>query len=96
MIAASNGDSQDGYPFTTAHDSRHIRPPCLGMLYCDVVNDWLRYNANQFPLSSVEHSSYYDRRMRQSAALIRARRPYLIKNSVLGLGISAFALGVCE
>ncbi|KAL1897888.1 hypothetical protein Sste5346_003740 [Sporothrix stenoceras] len=45
-------------------------------------------------MSGVEHSSYYDRRMRQSPALIRARRPYLVKNTVLGLGISAFALGV--
>ncbi|KIH86298.1 hypothetical protein SPBR_08749 [Sporothrix brasiliensis 5110] len=45
-------------------------------------------------MSGVEHSSYYDRRMRQSPALIRARRPYLFKNTVLGLGISSFALGV--
>lgn len=34
--------------------------------------------------------------MRQSPALIRARRPYLVKNTVLGLGITAFAVGVCK
>ncbi|CAK7246057.1 MAG: hypothetical protein STHCBS139747_007679 [Sporothrix thermara] len=45
-------------------------------------------------MSGVEHSSYYDRKLRQSPALIRARRPYLVKNTVLGLSITAFALGV--
>ncbi|KAH9887861.1 hypothetical protein F4778DRAFT_786228 [Xylariomycetidae sp. FL2044] len=39
-------------------------------------------------------SSYYDRWNRQSPALIRARRPYLVKNAVLGAGISAFAIGI--
>ncbi|EPE09257.1 hypothetical protein F503_07033 [Ophiostoma piceae UAMH 11346] len=47
-------------------------------------------------MSGVEHSSYYDRRMRQSPALIRARRPYLVKNAVLGLGITAVAVGVSD
>ncbi|CAK7273026.1 hypothetical protein SEPCBS57363_005445 [Sporothrix epigloea] len=45
-------------------------------------------------MSGVEHSSYYDRKLRQSPALIRARRPYLVKNTLVGLGITAFALGV--
>lgn len=44
----------------------------------------------------LQTDSYYDRRHRQSAALIRARRPYLVKNTVLGLGIAAFAAGVCK
>lgn len=55
--------------------------------------------ALQRPLTlgrSVEHSTYYDRRLRQSPALIRARRPYLFKNTALGLGIAGFTLGVCE
>ncbi|KAI0889248.1 uncharacterized protein GGS22DRAFT_184824 [Annulohypoxylon maeteangense] len=39
-------------------------------------------------------SSYYDRRQRQSPALIRARRPYLFKNAVLGSAVAAFAVGV--
>ena len=41
------------------------------------------------------NSGYYDRNHRQSAALIRARRPYLFKNAVLGAGITAFTLAVC-
>ncbi|EAQ93561.1 predicted protein [Chaetomium globosum CBS 148.51] len=43
----------------------------------------------------LSRSSYYDNRNRQSAALIRARRPYLVKNAVVGLSISAFAIGIC-
>ncbi|KAI0111444.1 hypothetical protein F4814DRAFT_450122 [Daldinia grandis] len=39
-------------------------------------------------------SSYYDRRFRQSPALIRARRPYLFKNAVVGSVVAAFAIGV--
>ncbi|KAI1660879.1 hypothetical protein F4813DRAFT_266581 [Daldinia decipiens] len=39
-------------------------------------------------------SSYYDRRFRQSPALIRARRPYLFKNAVVGSAVAAFAVGV--
>ncbi|KAK4129238.1 hypothetical protein N657DRAFT_676896 [Parathielavia appendiculata] len=38
-------------------------------------------------------STYYDRN-RQSPALIRARRPYLVKNAITGLAISAFAIGI--
>jgi len=39
-------------------------------------------------------SSYYDKNYYQTAALIRARRPYLIKNAVTGLGLFAFTAGV--
>ncbi|KAH0564791.1 hypothetical protein GP486_001820 [Trichoglossum hirsutum] len=42
----------------------------------------------------VPRSSYYDKHYRQSAALLRARRPYLIKNAVTGLAIFGFAIGV--
>ncbi|KAI9769664.1 MAG: hypothetical protein M1840_003901 [Geoglossum simile] len=42
----------------------------------------------------VPRSSYYDKHYRQSEALIRARRPYLIKNAVTGLAIFGFAIGV--
>ncbi|ORY62222.1 uncharacterized protein BCR38DRAFT_486493 [Pseudomassariella vexata] len=38
-------------------------------------------------------SSYYASN-RQSPALIRARRPYLFKNAVLGTGIAMFAIGI--
>ncbi|KAM3074831.1 hypothetical protein ACMFMG_008244 [Clarireedia jacksonii] len=39
-------------------------------------------------------SSYYDKNYKQSAALIRARRPYLVKNAITGASIFAFAIGV--
>jgi len=39
-------------------------------------------------------STYYDRRHRQGQALIRARRPYLFKNAVTGLGLILFAGGI--
>jgi cytochrome c oxidase assembly factor 3, fungi type len=46
-----------------------------------------------FPI--LKRSSYYDSDYRQSAALIRARRPYIFKNALTGVAIAAFAIGVC-
>ncbi|EJT73474.1 hypothetical protein GGTG_10312 [Gaeumannomyces tritici R3-111a-1] len=45
-------------------------------------------------MAGVQGSGYYDRQYRQSPALIRARRPYLVKNAVTGMAIAAFAVGV--
>ncbi|KAL2016944.1 hypothetical protein VTK56DRAFT_2820 [Thermocarpiscus australiensis] len=45
-------------------------------------------------MAGLQRSSYYDSRYRQSPALIRARRPYLVKNAITGLGISAFAIAI--
>ncbi|TVY48133.1 Cytochrome c oxidase assembly factor 3, mitochondrial [Lachnellula occidentalis] len=45
-------------------------------------------------MALLPRSSYYDAHYKQSAALIRARRPYLIKNTLTGLGIFAFAISV--
>ncbi|KAL2129094.1 hypothetical protein VTI74DRAFT_8257 [Chaetomium olivicolor] len=45
-------------------------------------------------MAGLPRSTYYDSRYRQSPALIRARRPYLVKNAVVGLSISAFAIGI--
>ncbi|CAG8975539.1 hypothetical protein HYALB_00005607 [Hymenoscyphus albidus] len=45
-------------------------------------------------MAIVPKSSYYDTHYKQSAALIRARRPYLIKNTLTGLGLMGFCLGV--
>ncbi|KAE9373235.1 hypothetical protein N431DRAFT_465532 [Stipitochalara longipes BDJ] len=42
----------------------------------------------------IPRSSYYDKHYKQSAALIRARRPYLIKNAATGLGLFGFCIGV--
>ncbi len=41
-----------------------------------------------------QRSSYYDAQ-KHSPALIRARRPYLFKNTIYGVGLSVFAFGVC-
>ncbi|KAH8788453.1 hypothetical protein F5883DRAFT_635340 [Diaporthe sp. PMI_573] len=45
-------------------------------------------------MAGIDHSSYYTRKNAQSAALLRARRPYLVKNAVTGLAITGFAAGI--
>jgi cytochrome c oxidase assembly factor 3 len=45
-------------------------------------------------MAVIPRSSYYDKNYRQTAALIRARRPYLVKNALTGLGIFGFCAGV--
>src|SRR2546429_204845 len=40
-------------------------------------------------------SSYYDKDYRAGAALLRARRPYLVKNAVTGIALFGFCVGVC-
>ncbi|RKF53764.1 Cytochrome c oxidase assembly factor 3, mitochondrial [Golovinomyces cichoracearum] len=42
----------------------------------------------------IPKSSYYDKNYRQTPALIRARRPYLVKNALTGLSIFIFVTGV--
>ncbi|KXJ92021.1 hypothetical protein Micbo1qcDRAFT_233357 [Microdochium bolleyi] len=39
-------------------------------------------------------SSYYDSKLRQSPALIRARRPYLFKNVMVGVATAGLAASV--
>ncbi|KAM3507538.1 hypothetical protein MY11210_007099 [Beauveria gryllotalpidicola] len=48
---------------------------------------WLTSNSNP-------HSTYYDSRLRQGPALIRARRPYLFNNALTGLGLVAIIGGI--
>ena len=43
----------------------------------------------------VPRSTYYDKHYRQTAALIRARQQYLVKNIVTGVTLCAFVIGVC-
>ncbi|KAI9842310.1 MAG: hypothetical protein M1838_003179 [Thelocarpon superellum] len=45
-------------------------------------------------MAVLPRSSYYDKHYRQSAALIRARRPYLVRNIITGTAIFGFAMGV--
>lgn len=40
-------------------------------------------------------STYYDEKMRQSPALLRARAPYLIKNTLTGFAICTLVIGIC-
>lgn len=42
----------------------------------------------------LKRTSYYNPDYSQSAALIRARRPYLVKNAITGICIFGFAVGV--
>ncbi|KAL5121278.1 hypothetical protein ACEQ8H_000746 [Pleosporales sp. CAS-2024a] len=39
-------------------------------------------------------STYYDDRMRASPALLRARAPYLLKNTITGFAICTLVIGV--
>ncbi|KKY37159.1 hypothetical protein UCDDA912_g02800 [Diaporthe ampelina] len=45
-------------------------------------------------MAGIDHSSYYTRTNAQSTALLRARRPYLVKNAVTGLAITGVAAGI--
>lgn len=53
-----------------------------------------------FPLANKSflsfNSTYYGKDYRAGAALLRARRPYLLKNALTGFGLFAFSIGVCE
>ncbi|PVH99518.1 hypothetical protein DM02DRAFT_528916, partial [Periconia macrospinosa] len=39
-------------------------------------------------------STYYDERMRANPALLRARAPYLVKNTITGTAICALVIGI--
>ncbi|KAF2799412.1 hypothetical protein K505DRAFT_65658 [Melanomma pulvis-pyrius CBS 109.77] len=39
-------------------------------------------------------STYYDDKMRASPALLRARAPYLVKNTITGFAICALVIGI--
>ncbi|KEZ44252.1 hypothetical protein SAPIO_CDS3197 [Scedosporium apiospermum] len=45
-------------------------------------------------MAGIPKASYYDRNLRQGPALLRARRPYLVKNALTGLGLFAVVSGV--
>ncbi|KAF2805941.1 uncharacterized protein BDZ99DRAFT_524182 [Mytilinidion resinicola] len=42
----------------------------------------------------LPRSSYYDKNYKQSAALIRARQPFLLKNIATGAAIVTFTISV--
>lgn len=49
--------------------------------------------SNKYP--RIPQSSYYDKNNRPSAALYRARQPYLVKNAFTGLAMVGFVAAVC-
>ncbi|GES58781.1 cytochrome c oxidase assembly factor 3, mitochondrial [Aspergillus terreus] len=44
--------------------------------------------------AGIFNSTYYGKDYRAGAALLRARRPYLFKNALTGLGLVAFTISV--
>ncbi|KAM0697558.1 hypothetical protein Q7P36_002412 [Cladosporium allicinum] len=46
------------------------------------------------PIGRMPQSSYYDKQNRPTAALYRARQPYLAKNIMAGLALLGFVGGV--
>ncbi|KAK4636343.1 Cytochrome c oxidase assembly factor 3, mitochondrial [Fulvia fulva] len=46
------------------------------------------------PLGRIPQSSYYDKYNRPSAALYRARQPYLVRNALTGVAIFGFVAAV--
>ncbi|KAJ5675807.1 hypothetical protein N7462_008704 [Penicillium macrosclerotiorum] len=44
--------------------------------------------------SGIFNSTYYGKDYRAGAALLRARRPYLVKNALTGFGLFVFSIGV--
>ncbi|CZT17297.1 uncharacterized protein RCC_03131 [Ramularia collo-cygni] len=46
------------------------------------------------PLGRIPQSSYYDKNNRPSAALYRARQPYLVKNAFTGIAMVGFVAAV--
>lgn len=40
-------------------------------------------------------STYYDARMRASPALLRARAPYLVKNTITGAAVVTLVISIC-
>ncbi|EFR02073.1 hypothetical protein MGYG_05076 [Nannizzia gypsea CBS 118893] len=43
---------------------------------------------------SLFKSSYYDKDYRAGAALMRARRPYIVRNVATGVALFSFCIGV--
>lgn len=44
--------------------------------------------------TGIFNSTYYGKDYRAGSALLRARRPYLVKNTVTGLSLVALTIGI--
>ena len=67
-----------------------LRYGAVSLIASVLVNEQGSHLSDRLP-----RSTYYDEHYRQTAALIRARQPYLIKNIFTGLAVFGFAIGVC-
>ena len=86
------GEPQNSGTITFRNDqSKPPRWQCKFKSWCSLTGT----SANTI-IYIIPRSSYYDKNYRQTAALIRARRPYLVKNALTGLGIFGFCVGVCK
>jgi hypothetical protein len=73
---------------------RHIQPPqCLSDGSYEL--NYLCANSLANATRSMPQSSYYDQQNRPTAALYRARQPYLIRNIFTGMVLLGFVGGVC-
>ena len=63
---------------------------------CIVSIDSERSHLANIMLCASFNSTYYGKDYRAGAALLRARRPYLFKNTITGFGLFAFTIAVCE
>ncbi|ELQ33264.1 hypothetical protein OOU_Y34scaffold00979g48 [Pyricularia oryzae Y34] len=85
-----NPRSSPGTDRHTHHE--HLRRRFIPLSFCDSC-------ANvpiAFSMAGFQGEGYYDRRYRQNPALVRARRPYLVKNAIAGITLAAFTAGVCQ
>ena len=57
---------------------------------------YLMWRDTDYSLHRIPRSSYYDKNYLQTAALIRARQPFLIRNIIGGTTLFAFAISVCK
>jgi hypothetical protein len=56
-----------------------------------LAGEWIASDGSSKPFQST----YYDARMRASPALLRARAPYLVKNTITGFAICSLVIGIC-
>lgn len=90
IVVKFNYSSQYGCSIPQ-HSSRHVAH-AVGRL----IGNVMRKGIARLIWNSNPHSTYYDGRLRQGPALIRARRPYLFKNAFTGLGLLAVVGGICK
>lgn len=61
------------------------------------MSRWLRDGLYHAHLASSKpfQSTYYDAQMRAQPALLRARAPYLVKNTITGMAVCGLVISIC-